>query len=338
MSRVAHTVRLLASALLLVAMGCDRDGSSATQGPLKQVRIGYFGNVTHAQAVLGVHSGEFKSAVAPAELKTSVFNAGPSLIEALFAGEIDIGYIGPGPAINGYARSRGDGLRVISGVSANGVLIVARKEAGIASMEGLKGRKLATPQLGNTQDISAKHYLKSQLKQDNLSNVVPVQNAEQSALMARGQVDAVWAVEPWASRLIVENGAVVVGREEEMWPDKQFTLALIITTPRFLKEHPEVVEKVLGVHRSWTKRLSEAPEKHLPQLEEALFAISNKRLPAGVLGMALKNVRFTDDPLDQTLATMAQWSYELQFLPQKPRLDGLVDLTILRKLQAAEKR
>src|SRR5215212_8807649 len=203
------------AAALFTAIGCDNSAgttgspttasSSAGSGP-SEVRIGYFANLTHAQAVLGVASKDFDNAVAPAKVSTKVFNAGPSLIEALFAGEIDIGYVGPGPALTGFGQSQGKNIRVISGSASNGVLVVARKDSGINTLQDLAGKKLATPQHGNTQDISARHYLKSELKAD-LKDVRPIANAEQAGLMTRGEVDASWAPEPWGSLLVAQTGA-----------------------------------------------------------------------------------------------------------------------------------
>src|SRR5688572_15940462 len=175
---------LLAVGLLLSLLpGCEKD-QAANSGPPAEVRLGYFPNVTHAQAVLGVSSGEFQQALGSSKLTTKTFNAGPSLIEALFAKEIDIGYVGPSPVLNGYSKSRGEGLRVVAGAAANGVVIVARKGSGITKLEDLKGRKVATPQTGNTQDVSAKHYLKYKLG-DDLSNVKAINNAEQAGMMGR---------------------------------------------------------------------------------------------------------------------------------------------------------
>lgn len=330
-----NLIGLLATITLIASItGCKEDKSQpAVPVPLKEVRLGYFGNLTHAQAVLGVSSGEFASAVLPAKFTPRVFNAGPSLIEALFAGAIDIGYVGPGPAISAQVKSHGEGIRVISGAAANGVLIVARKDSGIKTLADLKNKRVATPQLGNTQDLSAKHYLKSVLNQADVNNVLPIPNAEQSVMMSRGEIDAAWAPEPWGSRLIVEAGGVPIGSEQELWKGGRFTLTLIVTTPEFLKARPEVVEKVLRVHRSWTKRLNEQPHEQMRGLGEALAAINGKKLPAGVMEMAIKNVTFTDDPLDETLQAMAQWSYDLGFSSRPADLKGLVDLSILKKLQ-----
>ncbi len=200
---------MLARPLILLLLtplltGCDRNAQTRQH----EVRIGYFPNLTHAQAVLGVDSNEFQEVVGPGyRVVPSLYNAGPSLNEALLAGEIDIGYVGPGPALSAHARTRGRGVRVIAGAADNGVLIVARKDSGINTLADLKNRRLATPQLGNTQDISARHYLINVLGQNDASNVLPISNTEQSALMQRGQIDASWAPEPWGSRLIAETGA-----------------------------------------------------------------------------------------------------------------------------------
>jgi NitT/TauT family transport system substrate-binding protein len=313
---------------------CDRTGSP-NNGPA-EVRIGYFANLTHAQAVLGAASGEFEQAIAPSKLRTKIFNAGPSLVEALLAGEIDVGYVGPGPALNAHARSKGQGIRIIAGAAANGVLIVARPGSGITRIEDLAGKKIATPQHGNTQDIAARHYVQEVLHQSDTANILPIANAEQSGMMARGQIDAAWAPEPWGSRLIAESGATLVAEEKDLWPGKEFTLTVVVTTPEFLASHPRQLAALLRVHRNWTARLRSEPAKYLPQLESALAALSGKKLPPGVLTSALGYVRFSDEALPETLEANARWTYELGFLPKPINQQGLLDLTLLRKLQAEE--
>ena len=299
--------------------------ASITDNSNVEVRIGYFANLTHAQAVLGMASGDFAKAVAPAKVSTKVFNAGPSLTEALFAGEIDLGYVGPGPAIAAFTRSKGAGLRIIGGAAANGVVIVARKDSGISTLTDLVGRKLATPQLANTQDIAARHYLQSELKQTDLSNVMPVANAEQAALMDRGQIDAAWVPEPWGAVLIDRTGAKLIAQEKDLWPGQQVATTVIVASPRFLKEHPDLAKKLLEAHQQWTARLQAGDPAVVAQLKDALFTLTKKQFPPGVIDAALKRVTFTNDPLPETLATMAQWTYETGFAKEKPDLKGLVD-------------
>jgi len=317
--------------LLFAAISCDRQHASQTQ--VTEVRLGYFANLTHAQAVLGVSSGEFAKAIEPATLTTQVFNAGPSLIEALLAGQIDIGYVGPGPALNAQERTHGQGIRVIAGAAANGVLIVASDASGIRTMQDLAGKRLATPQQGNTQDIAARHFAQSVLKQPDASNVIPIANAEQVGMMTRNQIDAAWAPEPWGSLLIAQAGAHVVGEEKDLWPDKEFTLTVVVTTPESSLAHPDVVEKILRVHRSWTQRLQQDPKACEAELGDALFALTSKRLPPGILPSALARVKFTDEPLKQTFSTLGEWSYQLGFERQPPDLSGFFDTGILTKLQ-----
>jgi NitT/TauT family transport system substrate-binding protein len=326
----ALRVLFLAVVVSLGGAAC-RGGSKATQA---KVTIGYFPNLTHAQAVLGVASGDFERAVAPMALSTRLFNAGPSLVEALFAGEIDIGYVGPGPALSAYQKSGGKGLRVVAGAAANGVVVVARKGSGIQTLADLAGKRLATPQLGNTQDISARHYLSSVLKQTDLTTVIPVENAEQAAMFQRGDVDAAWVPEPWGQRLISETGATLVGEEKDLWPTKEFLLTLVVTTPEFLAQHPDVVAAVLKAHRSWTQRLAKEPDAHAAELGDALFTLSGKRLPAGVLPAALKRVRFTDDPGLDTLRTFATWKHDLGLDRGEVDLGALVDTSALERASA----
>ena len=316
----------------VVFSGCKKGDPGA---PPPAVRIGYFANLTHAQAVLGVSSGDYARAVAPSKLETRVFNAGPSLIEALFAGEIDIGYVGPGPAIAGHNKSHGEGVRVIAGAAANGVIIVARKESSIQTIQDLAGKRLATPQLGNTQDVSARHFLQAELKQTDLKNVIPIENVQQSAMLSRGDVDAAWVPEPWGQRLISETGARIIAEEKDLWPSKEFAITLVVTTPEFLKAHPEIVERVLVAHRTWTARLVSEPDAHVGELRDALLGLTGKKLDDAILKPAIHRVKFTDEPLAATLAAFATWAHDLGFDRGSPDVSKLVDVTILRKLTAA---
>lgn len=334
----------LAAALALVVTGCGKSSSTTfTAGsgesasasappPISEIRLGYFANVTHAQAVLGVSSGDFQSALGPIKLTTNTFVAGPSLIEALFAGEIDIGYVGPGPVITAWAEAHGQAVRVISGAAANGVVIVAGPKSGIHSFADLAGKKIATPQRNNTQDISARHYLLSVLHQANDKNVIPLANPEQVGRMLAGDIDAAWAPEPWGSRLVASAGGTIIGEEKDLWPDHQFALTVVIARQEFLRQHPDVVAKFLAVHHQWTQKLAASPATYTSQLEDALGALTKSKLPAGVVDSSLKHVTFTDDPLPKTFDTMAQWSFDLGVIKQPASLDGLIDTSILHGL------
>jgi NitT/TauT family transport system substrate-binding protein len=234
--------------------------------------------------------------------------------------------------ISGNAKSYGEGIRVVAGAAANGVVIVARKGSGIAKMEDLAGKRLATPQLGNTQDISARHYVASVLGQPT-SSVTPVENAQQAAMFERGQIDAAWVPEPWGERLIEETGATLVAEEKDMWPGGELALTLVVTTPEFLARRPDVVKAVLGVHEKWTKALAADAASHVPELGDALFGLTGKRLAPGVLPKAIARVRFIDEPLPETLQAYASWSQDLGFERRTVGLSGLVDTHILESVR-----
>lgn len=340
--RAANTTRVASIFTLFLIMCLSFSPAALAGEPLAsdapapltatEVRLGYFANVTHAQAVLGVESGDFAKALAPAEFTTKLFNAGPSLIEALFAGEIDIGYVGPSPALAAHLQSRGKGIKVIAGAAGCGVVIVARAGSGIEKLEDLKGKRIATPQLGNTQDVSARHYLIHVLGQTHADNVIPVPNAEQAAMMSRAQIDAAWAVEPWGSRLIAEADARLIAEEKDLWPDKNFTLTLLVVSPEFLRNHPEAVERVLQVHINWTNALAADPAPHLPALSQALEKLSGKKIGDKIVAHSVAHVRFTTEPLADSLSTFAQWAYDLKQARSIADTTTLVDTALLRKL------
>ena len=215
------------------------------------VRAGYFPNITHAQALVGRANGRFEQALGPgAKVEWKTFNAGPSAIEALFAGAVDLIYVGPNPTITGYIRSQGEAVRVVAGSASGGTALVVRSAANIHNVGDFHGKKVASPQLGNTQDIA----LRAWLLQNNLKStdkggdvqVIPLANPDQLTLFQKGQLDASWAPEPWATRLIQEGGAQLFLDERSLWPDHRFVITQIVVRTDFLKQHPDVVKKWLA--------------------------------------------------------------------------------------------
>jgi NitT/TauT family transport system substrate-binding protein len=326
---------ILAFAVVVLCLQWAAGTSRATAdqaSPPTVLRLGYFANVTHAQAVLGVASGDFQKALGPTQLQPKVFNAGPSLIEALIAGDIDIGYVGPGPALTAWAETHGQELAVISGAAANGVVIVAGPNSNIHTLADLAGKRIATPQRNNTQDISARHYLRDVLHQASDTNIIPIANPELVGRMLAGDIDAAWVPEPWGSRLVASAGGKIIAEEKDLWPDHEFALTVVIARAEFLHDHPETVAKLLAVHRDWTRRLEQSPKTYSDQLGAALLSLTRAKLPAGVLDASLDHVKFTDDPLPATFDIMARWSLELRVIRQPAKLDGLFDTSILDHL------
>jgi NitT/TauT family transport system substrate-binding protein len=304
-----------------------------------EVKIGYFPNLTHATALVGVQEGLFQKELGGTTIKTSTFDAGPSEIEALNAGSIDIGWIGPSPAINGYTKSDGKSLRIIGGSASGGVKLVVNPKK-IRSLKDVKGKKIATPQLGNTQDVAFLNWIADQgWKVDPQSgrgdvSVVRTDNKITPDAYRSGAIDGAWVPEPTASKLVAE-GAKVLLDESTLWPDRKFVITNIIVSQKFLKEHPDVVEAVLRGSVKTNEWINTNPDKAKASANAALKELSGKALPADVIDPAWKSITFLDDPLASTLDTEAEHAVKAGLL-QKPDLKGIYDLTLLDKVLKAE--
>ncbi len=309
------------------------------------VRVGAFANITHSQAVVGKSMGWFERQLGPSvRIEWKTFNAGPSEIEAIFAGAIDLGYIGPNPAISGYVHSNGEALRVIAGATSGGAALVVRGDSGIQNVEDLHRKRVASPQMGNTQDVSLRYWLishgmKSTDKGGDVQ-VIPVANPDQLTLFLRKQLDAAWAPEPWASRLIHEANARLFLDERDLWPNHQFVTAHLIVRTKFLREHPDIVKQWLTAHVELTDWINAHPQEAKRAMNAQIQKETGKALPADVLDDAFARMQVTYDPIRSSLLTSAKWAFDAGFLGrQMPDLSGLYDLTPLNQvLQQKGKR
>ncbi|AWW36997.1 aliphatic sulfonate ABC transporter substrate-binding protein [Streptomyces cadmiisoli] len=308
---------------------------------LDSVRIGYFGNLTHATALVGRHEGLFQKELGGTKAQYATFNAGPSEIEALNSGSVDIGWIGPSPAINGYTKAAGKNLRIISGSASGGVKLVVDPDR-IKSLDDIKGKKIATPQLGNTQDVAFLNWIKekgwkvdAQSGQGDVS-VVRTDNKITPDAYKSGSIDGAWVPEPTASKLVAD-GAKVLLDEADLWPDKKFVITNIIVSQTFLKEHPDVVEAVLRGSVKTNAWINANPDDAKASANAQLAADTGKALPAEVLDPAWRSIEVTDDPLAATLGTEAEHAVQAGLL-KKPDLKGIYDLRPLNKVLAAEGR
>ncbi|MGW3356221.1 aliphatic sulfonate ABC transporter substrate-binding protein [Streptomyces bungoensis] len=354
-ARPLTTLRVLAvtAALPLLLTACGYGSTSSDDGKktavaagakklsADEVKIGYFPNLTHATALVGVQEGLFQKELGGTAIKTATFNAGPSEIEALNAGSIDIGWIGPSPAINGYTKSNGKSLRIIGGSASGGVKLVVDPRK-IKSLKDVKGKRIATPQLGNTQDVAFLNWAAEQgWKVDPQSGrgdvtVVRTDNKITPDAYKSGSVDGAWVPEPTASKLVAE-GAKVLLDESSLWPDKKFVITNIVVRQSFLKEHPDVVEAVLRGSVKTNAWINANPDKAKASANTALKELSGKALPADVIDPAWKSVTFLDDPLASTLGTEADHAVKAGLL-DKPDLKGIYDLAPLDKVLKAEGR
>jgi NitT/TauT family transport system substrate-binding protein len=332
---------LIAAALLALAACGSGDGKGSTNTPAPgetkapeqvRLRLGYFPNVTHAQPQVGLERGTFAEALgANVKLETKTFNAGPDVITALFAGDIDASYIGPNPAINGYVRSEGKDLRIIAGATSGGARLIVRPDANINTAADFAKKKVATPQLGNTQDVALRSWLATNglnaKEQGGNVQVLPTANADTLTLFKNGQIDAAWAPEPWASRLELEAGGVEFLDEKSLWPDGKFVTTQLIVRTKFLDDHPDVVENLLKAHVAITEWIKENPNEAKELVNKSIEEITGKALSEATIDKAWPNMEVTYDPIASSLFKSADEAFELGFLGNdKPDLSGIYAL------------
>jgi NitT/TauT family transport system substrate-binding protein len=325
--------RLLAAAAAALATAAALAGCStkpsASANPGGTLRLGYFANVTHATALVGVERGTFAAHLGPTKLETQVFNAGPAAVEALFGGAIDATYIGPNPAINAFVKSKGKALRIVAGATSGGAQLVVKPS--IASAKDLAGKTLATPQLGNTQDVALRAYLK---EQGVTAEIAPSENATTLQLFKDGKIDGAWLPEPWASRLVVEAGAKVLVDEASLWPQGRFVTTQLVVSTKYLDAHPDVVKRLLEAHVETTGWINANLAEAKTVVNTALGKLTQKTLPQPVLDRAFAHLTVTVDPVASSLAVSLQHAVAAD-LTEAADLHGIYDLRLLNQVLAA---
>jgi len=302
------------------------------------IRVGAFPNITHPQAMVGKANGWFEKAMgSQVKIDWKSFNAGPSAIEALFAGAIDMTYVGPNPAINGYVRSNGQALRIVVGATSGGAALVVRNDSGIQKAQDFHGKRIASPQMGNTQDVALRAWLKSNgLKTNDKGGdvqVIPIANPDQLTLFLKKELDGAWAPEPWASRLIREANGRLFLDERTLWPNGQFITAHLIVSTKFLKEHPDLVKKWLAAHVELTDWINVHQNEAKQLLNQQISKETGKALSADVLNDSFGRLQVTYDPLKASLLNAARSAFDAGFLGrQMPDLSGLYDLSLLNQV------
>jgi sulfonate transport system substrate-binding protein len=314
-------------------------GASAGASEPIELRLGYFPNLTHATAIAGIKQGFFEDALPDnVTLTTTPFNAGPEAVEAIFSGGLDASFIGPNPAINAFAKSDGEAIRIVSGATSGGAYLVVKPD--ITSAAQLKGKTLASPQLGNTQDVALRAWLKSQgLSSDPQGGgdvaILPQANAQTLDTFKSGDIDGAWVPEPWATRLVQEGGGRVLVDERDLWPDGEYVTTHLVVATDFLEAHPDVVKALLVGVVEANDYVNEQPDAAQAVVNEGIKDVTEKALPEAVLAAAWPNLTFTVDPIASSLMSSALAATELGLL-EPTDLDGIYDLTLLNEVLNAE--
>ncbi len=329
--------RLCLGLLVLLAatgLGCKKSGGGAGGEANAPLRLGFFPNITHAQALVGHVEGDFAREPGIGRLEVKQFNAGPSAMEALVAGSLDVSYVGSGPAINTYLKA-GRELRIIAGAVNGGAVLVTRSAKSAAE---LKGKKLASPQIGNTQDIALRHWLKEQgltsaSEPGSDVQIIPMSNPDILGQYLQGGIEGAWVPEPWGARMVAEGGGQVLVDERDLWPRRRFPTTVIVTTRKVLETRRPQLAALLRVHVRLTERWRTDPGGFTSAVNAAFGKLTSKPLAPLVLKDAFSRLEPSLDPEPAALAQAARNAKELGYLTSDD-ISGLVDLSLLNEVRA----
>jgi len=328
---------ILALAVVLAACGSSSKSGSSSSSDAVTLRLGYFPNVTHAPAIVGVQGNKFADKLGSGvKLEQQTFNAGSDVVTALLAGTLDASFVGPNPAINGFQKTD-KGIRIVAGTASGGASLVVKPS--ITSAAGLKGKKIATPQLGNTQDVALRSWLKSQGLNTDTSgggdvHVVPQENSVTLTSFQSGDIDGAWVPEPWATRLVQEGGGKVLVDEATLWPKGQFVTTQLIVTTKFLDAHPDVVQHLIEGLSDSIALIKSDPATAQELVSKGIENVTGKALNPEVISASFKKLEFTLDPIASSLAKDAQSALDLGFL-KSADITGIYDLTLLNEVLTA---
>ncbi len=347
MRRLRAPALIIASLALLAGAACSRAEPApqpaappANGGTAQELRLGYFPNVTHAPAIIGVDQGLFSKELGSTTLTPQTFNAGGDEVNALLGGSLDAGYIGSGPAINAFAKSEGQAVRLLAGATEGGAQLVVKPD--ITSPEQLKGKTIATPQLGNTQDIALKKWLSENgLTAGDGPQDVKIANLENPRTLdafKQGSVDGGWLPEPWSSRLVLEAGASVLLDEATLWPNGKFPTTVLIVRTEYLQQYPDTVRALLRGHLNAISAAAADPAQAKTVVNTGLEKLTGKALPEAAIDRAFTEITLDPDPLAATFPQLAKDSVTAGITDKETDLAGFVDVAPLNaELQAAGK-
>jgi sulfonate transport system substrate-binding protein len=325
----------LASLMLAAACGSSMRGSDGPPGPASTLRLGYFANVTHAAAIIGVNRGFIAKQLGGTKLNPQIFDAGPAAVEALFGGSLDAAYLGPNPAINAFARSDGKAIRIIAGATSGGAQLVVRQ--GINTPGDLRGKTVASPELGNTQDVALRAWLSGQGLHNSVQGggdvtIVPTKNADTLQLVKSGKLAGAWVPEPWASRLVLEGGAKVLVNERDLWPGGQFVTTHLVVRTEYLERHRQTVEALLRGHVDAVQWATENSAQAKSVVNDGINALTGKPLKPDVVDRAWQDLTVTDDPIATSLQRSAANAVTAGVTTKQVDLHGIYEISILNRI------
>ena len=310
---------ILAGIVVIIVIGIASAFYESDQNIYEnKIRVAFFPNIGHAVPIVGYESGIFSEGLGNKTLiETKIFDSGPQVIESIFARSIDLAYVGPGPAINGFLKSEHE-MIIISGAASGGASFVVHPNSEINSVEDFSGKKIAAPQIGNTQDVSLRNYLLENglapAQKGGSVVIFNIANPDIYTLFVKGEIDGAWVPEPWATIFVQELGGKRLFYEEDIWPNKEFASVLLIGRTDYIEKHPEIIQKWIESHDKTVNWINTNPNKSEVIFNEFMKKTLGKPLPEAIVSESLSNLEITSDPIPESIAIFAQQADSLGYL------------------------
>lgn len=314
--KILPLVGIAAAAIIVLSVVSASVSSSDSEK--NRVRVAFFANISHAVPVVGMENGYFEEKLGDTEIQTKIVDSGPQAIEALFANSVDLAYVGPAPFVNGYVKTGGQGIKILSGAANNGASFVIQKDSTISTPADLAGKKIGAPFVGNTQDVSLRNYLSENgLKPaEKGGNVViyNIANPEIYTIFAKGDIDAAWVPEPTATMLVEQLGGKRLFQEEQIWPAKQFPSVVLVGRADYIENHPDVIEKWLEAHDESISWINQNPNQTESTYIKFYKEHTGKTLKENIVHNSFSTIVFTNDIDDEAIKIFAERAYSLGYL------------------------
>jgi len=303
--------------------------NSSIESSTDKVRVAFFPNISHTVPIVGIENNFFENDLTgDVKIETKMFDSGPQVIESLFAKSIDFAYVGPGPVINGFLKSDGNDVVILGGAANGGASFIIQPDSELASIENFDGKRIAAPQISNTQDVSLRHYLSSNglktVEKGGSVFVLNISNPDIYTLFAKGDIDGAWVAEPWATMLVQDLGGKRLFNESQFWPEKQFSSVLLIGRTEFVENNPKIVNEWILSNEKTVKWINSNSDESKKIYNQFLQSYMGKTLSEKIVDEAFSNLVITSEPLKDTVYTFAERADSLGYLGRSGyQLDGI---------------
>jgi len=324
--KISYVIGIGLSTIVLIVAVMN---TVSTDNSGNEIRVAFFPSISHAVPIVGIENNIFQENLTEQKIiEVKIFDSGPQVIESLFAKSIDLAYVGPGPIINGFLKSNGQDLKILAGAANGGASFIIQKDSGLDSIENFQGKRIASPQISNTQDVSLRHYLSTHglepVEKGGTVFVINISNPDIYTLFAKGDIDGAWVPEPWATILVEELGGVRLFNESQFWPEKQFSSVLLIGRTNFIEQNPEVVEKWILSNQKTAEWINSNPDKTKMIYNEFMQDYMGKTFSKKIVDESFSNLEITSDPIKNSVLTFAERADSLGYLGRSGyNLDGL---------------